>query len=313
LDIDEYKYGIRSMEAVISMCQLSGENEFSKSSLPPIDLLDFHLNNKGINFLDIVKRFSLREYDIERIIEQINTEITRNFLVSLPEDTILKFQKFIKEHYSTVIEIIDKDIIDKKHYRLLNVNVSINDFQDIFDNSEIKLKELQFWKKINLFDPNVNIQLNIKDFFSKSLFTGFESINLYLEKLTFRKSLIDQLSSLLNSEIKNKWFTEILTNGVLERIINRNFNNIIEIIDEDLIVNGKYKLLQGDLTNNEFQELILEPKIKKSNDKMWRELWSQFPSIKPETFNQDEEFVLLMKKCFSLVHHYLELVKLDNQ
>lgn len=54
LSIDRFRHGARSMEAIIEMSSLSGKLHFDRSSLPPEDQLDLHVN--GRVFGDLVER-----------------------------------------------------------------------------------------------------------------------------------------------------------------------------------------------------------------------------------------------------------------
>ncbi|MCI5120878.1 MAG: ATP-binding protein, partial [Candidatus Electrothrix sp. AUS4] len=51
MDIDKYKNGVRSMEAIIVMSRLSGEMEFTASALPPSSQLNIHV--EGEKFIKI--------------------------------------------------------------------------------------------------------------------------------------------------------------------------------------------------------------------------------------------------------------------
>jgi hypothetical protein len=51
MEIDEYKHGVRSMEAIILMSRLSGEMKFTASALPSSSQLDIHVDGK--KFLDL--------------------------------------------------------------------------------------------------------------------------------------------------------------------------------------------------------------------------------------------------------------------
>jgi hypothetical protein len=57
LNIRSYKHGIRSMEAVVAMSELSGKNAYERSSLPPESQLDLHVD--GQEFLALVQQMEL--------------------------------------------------------------------------------------------------------------------------------------------------------------------------------------------------------------------------------------------------------------
>lgn len=58
LSIDEYKHGARSMEAVIAMSQLSGKNNFQRSSLPTESQLDLHVD--GDQFYALMQHLEIK-------------------------------------------------------------------------------------------------------------------------------------------------------------------------------------------------------------------------------------------------------------
>lgn len=64
MDIDEYKHGARSMEAIIVMSRLSGEMEFTASALPPISQLDIHVD--GEKFIKLAYGETRDDLDIEK-------------------------------------------------------------------------------------------------------------------------------------------------------------------------------------------------------------------------------------------------------
>jgi hypothetical protein len=57
LQVGKYKHGIRSMETIITMSQLSEKTSFARSSLPPESQLDLHVN--GREFLALVQQAQL--------------------------------------------------------------------------------------------------------------------------------------------------------------------------------------------------------------------------------------------------------------
>ena len=67
LQTREYKHGIRSMEAIVAMSQLSGRNAFQRSSLPAAVQLDLHVD--GQEFLSLVQQIDLRGELLEKLAE----------------------------------------------------------------------------------------------------------------------------------------------------------------------------------------------------------------------------------------------------
>jgi hypothetical protein len=65
LHISRYKHGIRSMETIITMSQLSGKTSFARSSLPPESQLNLHVN--GQEFLALVQQAQLEGDLLERL------------------------------------------------------------------------------------------------------------------------------------------------------------------------------------------------------------------------------------------------------
>ncbi len=59
LQVSQFKHGIRSMESILAMSQLSGKASFQRSSLPAEHLLDLHV--EGREFLALVQQISLTE------------------------------------------------------------------------------------------------------------------------------------------------------------------------------------------------------------------------------------------------------------
>jgi hypothetical protein len=58
LNVGEYKHGIRSIEAIVAMSQLSGKSAYERSSLPPEAQLNLHVD--GEEFLGLVQQLELK-------------------------------------------------------------------------------------------------------------------------------------------------------------------------------------------------------------------------------------------------------------
>jgi hypothetical protein len=58
LGISRYKHGIRSMESIVAMSQLSGKSAYERSSLPAEDQLDLHVDGQA--FLSLVQQLDLQ-------------------------------------------------------------------------------------------------------------------------------------------------------------------------------------------------------------------------------------------------------------
>jgi hypothetical protein len=65
LGASRYKHGIRSMESIVAMSQLSGKSAYERSSLPPEDQLNLHVD--GQEFLSLVQRLDLKGELLERM------------------------------------------------------------------------------------------------------------------------------------------------------------------------------------------------------------------------------------------------------
>ncbi len=65
LQISSYKHGVRSMETVFTMSQLSGKTRFSRSSLPSESQLNLHVN--GQEFLALVQQVDLEGELLEKL------------------------------------------------------------------------------------------------------------------------------------------------------------------------------------------------------------------------------------------------------
>ena len=63
----EYRHGVRSMESIIAMSQLTGMKSFERSSLPAESQLDLHVN--GQNFLSLVQQIELEGEILEKLAE----------------------------------------------------------------------------------------------------------------------------------------------------------------------------------------------------------------------------------------------------
>jgi hypothetical protein len=61
----EYRHGARSMESIIAASRLSGKNKFERSSLPPEDQLELHVEAK--DFIARVHRLELKGEILERL------------------------------------------------------------------------------------------------------------------------------------------------------------------------------------------------------------------------------------------------------
>jgi hypothetical protein len=67
LTIPKYLHGARSMESIVAMSSLLGKNRFERSSLPPIEQLDLHVNGQA--FLALVQQI---EFDNQgRLLEEL--------------------------------------------------------------------------------------------------------------------------------------------------------------------------------------------------------------------------------------------------
>ncbi|MBN1618230.1 ATPase [Candidatus Dojkabacteria bacterium] len=60
-----YKHGVRSIESIIAMSQLTGESRFERSSLPAESQLDIHVDAKG--FLSLVQEIELKGEVLEQL------------------------------------------------------------------------------------------------------------------------------------------------------------------------------------------------------------------------------------------------------
>jgi len=67
LETQEYKHGIRSMEAIVAMSLLSGKTSFERSSLPAEAQLDLHVH--GQEFLALVQQMDLEGELLEKLAE----------------------------------------------------------------------------------------------------------------------------------------------------------------------------------------------------------------------------------------------------
>ncbi len=72
LHISSYKHGVRSIETILTMSQLSGKTRFSRSSLPSESQLDLHVN--GQEFLALVQQVEL-EGDLLENLASIHHQI----------------------------------------------------------------------------------------------------------------------------------------------------------------------------------------------------------------------------------------------
>jgi RyR domain len=67
LETQDYKHGVRSMEAIIAMSLLAGKTRFERSSLPSEAQLDLHVN--GQDFLALIHRMDLEGELLEKLAE----------------------------------------------------------------------------------------------------------------------------------------------------------------------------------------------------------------------------------------------------
>lgn len=67
LDVSRYKHGIRSIESIIAMSQLSDKTTFERSSIPAEDQLDLHVD--GREFLSLVQQIDLGSELLDRLAE----------------------------------------------------------------------------------------------------------------------------------------------------------------------------------------------------------------------------------------------------
>jgi len=65
-----YKHGVRSMESIIGMSTLSGKMAFDRSSLPPEEQLDLHVEAR--NFLALVQQIEMEGEVLERLAEAVH-------------------------------------------------------------------------------------------------------------------------------------------------------------------------------------------------------------------------------------------------
>jgi hypothetical protein len=79
LRIDEYKHNARSIESLIAMSQLAGKTAFKRSSLPPEEQLDLHVNGK--RFLSIVQEFEFELQIMEDLAEAAH-EVFRQGMIA---------------------------------------------------------------------------------------------------------------------------------------------------------------------------------------------------------------------------------------
>lgn len=70
LQIGRYKHGVRSMQAIIDMSQLSGQKKYEQSALPSKEQLKMHV--KAEEFLELVTKKSAFYRAIERMAKQIH-------------------------------------------------------------------------------------------------------------------------------------------------------------------------------------------------------------------------------------------------
>jgi hypothetical protein len=203
LNIPIYKHGIRSMEAIIEMSQLTGMQKFFKSSLPSIDQLELHVD--GQEFIRLANSISLAEVEIDRIIRNLMRNIPKLLkILSLGgkyEACIKKHfdevnsDNSIVDHYQRLIEDIDqrylfKNQTDEKRIPNYGKKYKISEGKTVDKNifSEIvtsfRYSEYDFWLSyINLFYFNNEFDLkieNVHKFNCKILEEGFNGANLQL-------------------------------------------------------------------------------------------------------------------------------------
>ena len=65
LKTKHYKHGVRSMESILAMSALSGKSIFERSSLPPEDQLELHVDAR--NFLALVQQIELEGETLEKM------------------------------------------------------------------------------------------------------------------------------------------------------------------------------------------------------------------------------------------------------
>lgn len=81
LQIGEYKHGVRSMGAIISMSILAGRERFERSSLPSEAQLDLHVN--GLEFLALAEQPDLAD---EKLVEALAPLVHAAYLQSVEHD-----------------------------------------------------------------------------------------------------------------------------------------------------------------------------------------------------------------------------------
>jgi hypothetical protein len=65
LTIPRYRHGVRSMESILSMSSLAGCDSFERSSLPPEDQLNLHVD--GLGFLAILQQLELTDTLLQKL------------------------------------------------------------------------------------------------------------------------------------------------------------------------------------------------------------------------------------------------------
>jgi hypothetical protein len=65
LHVRFYKHGIRSMESIVAMSQLTGKTKYERSSLPPEAQLDLHVD--GQEFLALVQQIGLTQVMLDKL------------------------------------------------------------------------------------------------------------------------------------------------------------------------------------------------------------------------------------------------------
>ena len=72
LEISAYLHGVRSMEAIISMSQLSGKTRFERSCLPPVSQLNLHV--VGWEFMARVQELKFAGKALERLAQAVHQD-----------------------------------------------------------------------------------------------------------------------------------------------------------------------------------------------------------------------------------------------
>lgn len=143
LQVDHYRHGARSLEAILNMSLLANERSFQRSSLPARSQLDLHVDGQG--FMDLVQRMSFHDALVEELAMATHEAFRRGLRQRQQTNGVLDDWAHLSDDVREQNRAFARDVLSKVQlagYKVVPADESIPDV--VFEDEIVeKLAEME--------------------------------------------------------------------------------------------------------------------------------------------------------------------------